>query len=395
MKKACSALCCFIYLASLCIILFTNTGYAQTPQENTWETIQPMPQTKGVYAISVNDKIYLIVADYDSRDSSLLIFDTAKQSWTKSSGLPTFRSAFGLAVIGTKIYTISGQHTENMTNGAIYGYPTNINEVYDTQTDSWETKSPYPDTCGQLTAVAENGKIYLFGADSSSKTYVYDPSTDSYEQKAPSPRSIARCLAASVDDKIYVISDINEYYADNRMQHIGELFIYDTTGNFWSNGQSIPAKYSGSSIVAYTGPQALTRIYVIGGCIIYGIGDMDPVSSNYAYDPATNTWASAANMPTARSGAGLATCNGRIYAIGGATDGGFPRFTGTNIIEVYNPLGYDPSVSIRSSESHETSQSTLQTMAIIAGAVVAGTIITAVIITVYHFKHAPAKAVKP
>jgi N-acetylneuraminic acid mutarotase len=61
------------------------------------------------------------------------------------------------------------------------------------------------------------------------------------------------------------------------------------------------------------------KIYVIGGRQAAG---MIPYSSNTdvveEYDPATNTWGGVKQrMPTARSGGGYATYNGRIYIGGG------------------------------------------------------------------------------
>src|SRR5262249_35113075 len=50
-----------------------------------------------------------------------------------------------------------------------------------------------------------------------------------------------------------------------------------------------------------------------------GVGP-NAVATVEEYDPATDTWAARAPMPTARRGLGVAAAgNGRLYAIGGAT----------------------------------------------------------------------------
>lgn len=53
------------------------------------------------------------------------------------------------------------------------------------------------------------------------------------------------------------------------------------------------------------------------------------------YDPATDTWSAATPMPTARMGLTLSAHNGRLYAIGGRTDGYSNSATGA--LEIYNP----------------------------------------------------------
>ncbi len=50
------------------------------------------------------------------------------------------------------------------------------------------------------------------------------------------------------------------------------------------------------------------------------------------FDPATNTWSTAAPMPTARGGLSAAVVNGKIYAIGGINSG-----VRLSTVEVYDP----------------------------------------------------------
>ena len=61
------------------------------------------------------------------------------------------------------------------------------------------------------------------------------------------------------------------------------------------------------------------KIYAIGG------GDENLLSYAYkyveVYDPATNTWTAKTDMPTSRLGLGTCAMNGKIYAVGGVTDG--------------------------------------------------------------------------
>src|SRR5229473_676969 len=83
------------------------------------------------------------------------------------------------------------------------------------------------------------------------------------------------------------------------------------------------------------------KIYAIGG---FSSSSSGPFGTNTmeVYDPTSNTWRSSneppgtpgapAPMPTARWGLAAAAVNGKIYAIGGFTDGGM-----VNYVEVYDP----------------------------------------------------------
>jgi N-acetylneuraminic acid mutarotase len=74
------------------------------------------------------------------------------------------------------------------------------------------------------------------------------------------------------------------------------------------------------------------KIYAIGGGYGSG-GNLVALSTVEVYDPSTNTWSSAASMPTARSWLGATDVNGLIYAIGGLG----AAITQVNTVEQYAP----------------------------------------------------------
>jgi hypothetical protein len=57
------------------------------------------------------------------------------------------------------------------------------------------------------------------------------------------------------------------------------------------------------------------KIYVMGGAG----ADNKPVGGVQVYDPATGSWSTRANMPTARALFGASAVGGTIYAVGGTT----------------------------------------------------------------------------
>lgn len=78
------------------------------------------------------------------------------------------------------------------------------------------------------------------------------------------------------------------------------------------------------------------KIYAIGGR-----SDGSRLSTNEEYDPATNTWTTKTPMPTPRSDFGIAVVNDKIYCIGGIIDfdwSGYGKGILCTVNEVYDPL---------------------------------------------------------
>jgi hypothetical protein len=104
--------------------------------------------------------------------------------------------------------------------------------------------------------------------------------------------------------------------------------------NTWTQKAPMPTARGGLGVATVNG-----KIYAIGG--IGGVIDMAigtvPYSSgflntNEAYDPITNTWETKASMPTARDNFAIATYQNKIYCMGGVTGMGTIPYQGTEIL---------------------------------------------------------------
>jgi len=91
----------------------------------------------------------------------------------------------------------------------------------------------------------------------------------------------------------------------------------------WTTLTEMPTARSGLGVAVVDG-----KIYAIGGSD--GNRQLD---TNQMYDPATNTWVNKQPMPYARSRFGITVYQNKIYVIGGTTTNGL-----TSANEVYNPL---------------------------------------------------------
>jgi len=324
MKKTASTIVLiFILSFSMSTFLVSPTNAA----EDSWTTLEPMPTARAVIEVAVVDgKIYAIGGSYDS--CGVEEYDPVTNTWTIKTPMPTPRIWFGIAVVENKIYVIGGD-SGNWTVGIT---PTNVNEVYDPATDTWEALTPMPTPRMNLDANVVNGKIYMIGGFDYTWPYysldeneVYDPSTDSWITKASIPNATDAYSSAVVDNKIYVIG--GRGYSFNQ--------IYDPETDTWSSGTPIPVEVDYASAAATTGEMAPKRIYVIGGKRY-----MDAVNLTQIYDPEIDTWSTGTAMPTSRYGLGVAIINDVLYAIGGREGWAGSPISAAN--EQYTPAGYIP-----------------------------------------------------
>lgn len=92
----------------------------------------------------------------------------------------------------------------------------------------------------------------------------------------------------------------------------------------------VPREYAASAVLN-------GKVYVMGGQRTDS-GFIPGPATNLVevYDPANNSWSGTTPMPTARMGLVAAVLNGKIYAIGGRTDGYSISAVGT--VEVFDPV---------------------------------------------------------
>jgi N-acetylneuraminic acid mutarotase len=374
MNRACLVLVCMIVLAST---FFINLQITNATEENTWQTLQPLPQPMSGPAVTVDDKIYIF-----HNNVHLFEYDPQRQTLTQKPSMPTQRNNYGLAVVDNKIYIIGGQ-------GSIAP-----NEVYDTRTATWTTKQPAPDSLeakgGRLYANAVNNKIYILYSNSTSDStwnlkhqpimIIYDTESDNWTMETAPPTEIfgteARLYTCAIDNKIFVLQD----------REGGQMYVYDVKTGNWSTLASPSTVYERSRMVATTGRYAPKQIYLIGGAIEHGFADYEGVGVVFMYDLASDSWSRAADMPTARYDAAVAVIDDKIYALGGAT-GLSPNegwiANATSAIEVLTPFGYGSRSGLAGS------------LAVFGGVAVVVLVLAVSAVVVLHFRHSPVKAVKP
>ena len=335
MRKGVALLLVLVFLTAS-LIMAAKPVSAATPVENSWTPRAPMHQARGGLGVAaVNGKIYAIGGTTSSRKPPDAFvgtneeYDTITDTWTTKASMHTPRAYFAIAAYQNKIYCIGGVVGLGIVDERSqfrYYITSQVNEVYDTVTDSWVTKTPMPDVGMELQASVVNGKIYVMGG---AFTYVYDPANDSWTSKKQMP--VSHPVSVVVDNKIIVTGEFSTGLDSSEQK----ILIYDTETDSWDEGRSDPTVVNLGGAGATTGVKAPQRVYVLG----LVVERYPPPSVNQVYDPKTDTWSTATAMPTNRSDFGVVVVNDILYAIGG-----YLRLsrgiTLTAVNEQYTPIGY-------------------------------------------------------
>jgi N-acetylneuraminic acid mutarotase len=240
---------------------------------------------------------------------SVEVYDPATDTWTTKSEMPTARQGLSTSVVNGKIYAIGGGASSSALYTSVEVFSTV--EEYDPAIDTWTTKSEMPTkrVCHHASVV--DGRIYIIGGSDASTdddrshvrtVEVYDPATDTWTQKGDMPASRAAGFSSVVDGKIYVIGG---YGGPQRIDE------YDPSTDTWTVKSEMPTARRSLSTSALDG-----KIYAIGGYAPDAPGHAG-VATVEVYDPATDTWKTAPDMPTGRFGPRTSVVGGKIYVIGG------------------------------------------------------------------------------
>ena len=322
MNKAASAtIASSVLLFSLVVTMSTASG-----AENSWVTKSSMhfPRT-GAAAAAVNGIVYVIGGSqrYNTLKNgfsymsinSTEAYNPATDTWVEKTPMPTPRDGLGVATFEGKIYCFGGRNVSKD-----YSISINVNEVYDTETDSWETKTPMPTARSGIKASEVGEKIYLIGgsiesesssiAERSAQVEIYDPVTDTWATGSPIPTAVGGYASAVLDGKIYVVSGVAIGSTRTNLTQ-----IYDPKTDEWSLGAAIPMSVSSAAAGSTTGLNAAKAIYVIGGS--NDTYTLNGQLANQVYFPEADSWFMAAQMPVDRAGLAVAVVNDTIFVMGG------------------------------------------------------------------------------
>jgi N-acetylneuraminic acid mutarotase len=322
--------------------------------EDTWNTKTPMGQARyDLGVIAVDGRIYAI----GGRTNTAFVstneqYNPVTDTWTSRNAMPTPRASFAIATYEGKIYCIGGYD-----NSYYDTYPRpvlSVNEVYDTVTDSWSTKTSIPVSGYYLQAHVVDGKIFILNANKD--LYLYNPQTDSWTQKSSIPHpntnvnsnssdTITECgFSVTVNNKIMVYFE----YISDVWTYRNKLMIYDPKTDEWTEGNTpsvIPSDVS-NPFAPFTGmfgsTETTSGTYAPKKAYVFSTNN-----DILIYDPTDDTWTTTKRMPTINlQFFDVTIIDDIFYIIGGLKN--TDEQTGNSLHHVYSlnmqyiPIGYNP-----------------------------------------------------
>ncbi|RZI95011.1 MAG: hypothetical protein EOP39_29955, partial [Rubrivivax sp.] len=183
-----------------------------------------------------------------------------------------------------------------------------------------------------VAALASGGKVYALGGEASSSLQVYDPVSNSWALGPSLPSGRFASAGAALNGKLYVLGGWN--LSNAASASLASVSAFDTAGNAWAAEALMPMPTARNAAAAGV---ISAQIHVVGGRSP-GIRSNDHLSlaTHEIYNPLTNSWQTAAAMPTARGGIAAAVLNGKLYVFGGEATTASGS-TVSNAVERYDP----------------------------------------------------------
>lgn len=237
---------------------------------------------------------------------SLMTTFALSQQWQYKAPMTIARKGMAVTVFDQKIWVIGGSQIGNSS--------TNVVEVYDPLTDTWDDNYPTI-LVSREDAVAQTlfGKIYLFGGSNQmqlvSEVECYDPNSGDWQVVSNLPTPRRGLTSVIVDSSIWLIGGSNLH---NTFYNLVE--IYHPLENSWD---SLGAALN----YARSDAMASTRKF---GIFVFGGNFFGPIAQVEWYNPFTNIWESIGSMLFNCSSAGYTSHNNQSWIIGGIGLSGTP-----------------------------------------------------------------------
>ena len=176
----------------------------------------------------------------------------------------------------------------------------------------WETLDTIglPTARHEAAAAVHDGKLYLLGGRRINPVDMYDPETERWTEKSLPPLEIHHFQAVTVGDDIYIIGAMTGPFPNETP--LEKVLIYSPETDRFKFGAEIPKerRRGGAGVVYHNG-----KIYVVGGITN---GHMDGYVNWFdVYDPQTDEWMSLPDAPHERDHFQIAVHGNKLYAFAG------------------------------------------------------------------------------
>lgn len=217
--------------------------------------------------------------------------------------------------------------------------PLNSLELYDPQTQRFSLLPAvlsHPRST-QTATLLQDGRVLLLGGYDASKTVVataeiYDPATGTVSPAAAMSTARTQHIATLLaDGRVFVAGGSSKFDLSDVLASLAQVNrsaeIYNPVTNTWSAAPDVPIPGNVKGLVAHAASRLGNgQVLVSGGVevtVIFGIPIPSVTNRCYRYQPSTNSWLATASVPIERAYHGqLTLADGTALAVGGA-DGDF------------------------------------------------------------------------
>ena len=304
----------------------------------SWTNVTPSTLPKKRHEngmIELGGKLYLI----GGRGSKpVQIYDPATNTWTDGALPPIELHHIQAVTYNDLIYIIAGY------TGSCCSSESGVSNIYiyDPYLDEWSVGADIPASRrrGATGVVWHDNKFYILGGlngghGSASTSFewfdVYDPNTDVWDTLPDAPRKRDHFNAVVYDGKIYAVGGRRSDVPSIQGDEVSEIDVFDLETGAWSTlptSSNIPTPRAGLSSVIYNG-----QIFAIGG----ESPQADAHDEVESFNAETGVWTSNSALLQGRHGTQATILNGEIYiTAGNATRGGGDELTST---EKYSGVG--------------------------------------------------------
>jgi N-acetylneuraminic acid mutarotase len=304
---------------------------AATAHAQEWEELAPFPDPSEELLGAVADgKLFVFagLAPCCQPKGLVYAYDPADDTWARKGDMPLASHHLGITELKGKIYLLGGFKYPD--DGKAGWQPIDNAWEYDPANDSWKALAPMPSKRGSPVAAVADGKIYVIGGATTSlgsndtaigadrpqrsvgTNEVYNPESDSWETVSPMPTARNHAAVGVVDGKIYVIGGRLGSAFIMRASNTDIVEVYDPATDQWGALRApMPTARSAMAAGTYDG-----KIYVAGG-EVQTSSMLGAFRAFEAYDPATDSWSVLPPMPFPRHGHAGGIVDGRFHVVSG------------------------------------------------------------------------------
>jgi len=291
-----------------------------------WQSAAPMatPRSNAWTMTPLNDGQVLVTSGFDRGFyvASAEKYNPFTNTWSSAGALATPRTTQTATLLANGKVLVAGG------NNNFYLAST---ELYDPASNAWSAAAPMATARTMHTAtLLPNGKVLVAGGNNNfylASAELYDPATNVWSPAAS--MAMARTNAKAMllgNGKVLVIGGVNG------AGFVTSAELYDPLSNTWASAGSMA-----TGRVRFTATLLSNGKVLVAGGNSSGVGAGVALASAELYDPATNSWSSAASMTTPRDSATATLLgNGAVLVTGGSSLGYTSGFLSST--ELYNPL---------------------------------------------------------